>query len=357
MKLTDGGRVFFLRLIFMISLVFLHPVLALADFDAGQKAYDAKDYAAAYRYWQVSADQGDPQSQLGLAQLYLAGRGVQKDKIVAYLYFALASDQNIVEAGKQKEKLAERFTDEEVQLAETLKDSWEPILPAETEATVTDEIARLEQQWFAAAEAGDAPVIKEMVEAGFDINSQDVDGWTALMLAALNSHTSVAGFLIESGADQKITDGLGMTALMAASVAGDADLVKLMVKTGANVDQVDSAGQNAEYMAEEAGHVSIARYFSGIELPEEDIQKAQELLIVLGYLEGTADGKSGPKTMAAVKAFQEDSGLKPNGMIRQILMETLTDKVTSLEASSPEENGITTVEAGSEEILATGAIE
>lgn len=42
----------------------------------------------------------------------------------------------------------------------------------------------------------------------------------------------------------------------------------------------------------------------------------QQQLIALGYLpEGSADGVSGPKTVAAVKAFQKDAGLTVDGKV------------------------------------------
>ena len=41
----------------------------------------------------------------------------------------------------------------------------------------------------------------------------------------------------------------------------------------------------------------------------DDVRKMQEELITLGYLDSDADGIFGPKTEAAVLAFQKDNGL------------------------------------------------
>lgn len=46
---------------------------------------------------------------------------------------------------------------------------------------------------------------------------------------------------------------------------------------------------------------------------EEQIREAQESLILLGYLDGKADGIAGHKTRAAVAAFQKDLGMQPTG--------------------------------------------
>ena len=46
-------------------------------------------------------------------------------------------------------------------------------------------------------------------------------------------------------------------------------------------------------------------------MSKKDIQKA---LKNAGYYDGPADGKIGPKTRAAIKAFQGDKGLKADGI-------------------------------------------
>jgi len=45
----------------------------------------------------------------------------------------------------------------------------------------------------------------------------------------------------------------------------------------------------------------------------ERLTQAQQALITLGYLEGRADGISGPRTQAAIRAFQRDHGLNETG--------------------------------------------
>ncbi|MEH6631050.1 MAG: ankyrin repeat domain-containing protein [Halopseudomonas aestusnigri] len=311
-----------------IALGLLNPSVVYADFEEGQKAFEAEDYSAAFRYWQMSADQGEARSQLHLARLYRDGMGTNQDKVAASLYYSLASVQNLKEASEEQKILAKNFSEEDTELANKLMASWEPIdVPIVSEKLPLSAADKEKARWFIAAEKGKVKIIKEMVEAGFDVNVRDLDGWTALMLAALNNHKVTSSNLIKAGADLTVTDSLGMTALMAASVAGNKKLVEYMVKSGADIEQEDSAGETAEYMAEQAGHVSVARYFSSMELPEDQVKQAQQLLIALGYLEGSADGKSGPKTSEAVKKFQKDNAQKQTGLVRKLLLETLEGKV------------------------------
>lgn len=323
-----------------IAFGMLNPSVVYADFEEGQKAFEAEDYSAAFRYWQMSADQGEARSQLYLARLYRDGMGTTQDKIAASLYYSLASVQNLKEASEEQKILVKNFTEEDTELANKLMASWEPIdVPVVSEKLPLSAADKEKARWFMAAEKGNVKIIKEMVETGFDVNVRDPDGWTALMLAALNNHKVTSSSLIKAGADLTVTDSLGMTALMAASVAGNKKLVAYMVKSGADIEQEDSAGETAEYMAEQAGHVSVARYFSSMELPEDQVKKAQQLLIALGYLEGSADGKSGPKTSEAVKKFQKDNAQKQTGLVRKLLLETLEGKVPTepvLEADKTE---------------------
>ncbi len=65
-------------------------------------------------------------------------------------------------------------------------------------------------------------------------------------------------------------------------------------------------------LQEEEGVIKgIYRTPSGFELPSVNIQKA---LKKAGYYDGKLDGKVGPGTRDAIRAFQKDNGLKPDGV-------------------------------------------
>ena len=63
---------------------------------------------------------------------------------------------------------------------------------------------------------------------------------------------------------------------------------------------------------EEAVIKGIYRTPSGFTLPSVSIQKA---LKSAGYYQGGLDGKIGPSTRDAIKAFQKDNGLEPDGVV------------------------------------------
>lgn len=68
------------------------------DFAAGQKAYEARDYAAAIREWRPLADAGDAKSQFNMALLYYEGQGVPQNYSEAARWFQSAADQGYAKA-------------------------------------------------------------------------------------------------------------------------------------------------------------------------------------------------------------------------------------------------------------------
>lgn len=67
-----------------------------------------------------------------------------------------------------------------------------------------------------AAREGCIPCIDELLKAGADIDLDDPDGTTALIMALLNRHWDTAKFLIEAGADVNLWDIYGQTPLYVA---------------------------------------------------------------------------------------------------------------------------------------------
>ena len=67
-----------------------------------------------------------------------------------------------------------------------------------------------------AARQGAADTARVLAERGANLNVQDPDGTTALMLAIINAHYDTAAVLIDKGADPNVADITGMAALYAA---------------------------------------------------------------------------------------------------------------------------------------------
>ena len=102
-----------------------------------------------------------------------------------------------------------------------------------------------------AAREGCIPCVKVLLDAGADIDLDDPDGTTALIMALLNRHWDTAKFLIEAGADVNLWDLYGQTPLYvavdqntlpigrrveipSADHASGEDIVRLLLERGAN---------------------------------------------------------------------------------------------------------------------------
>ena len=105
---------------------------------------------------------------------------------------------------------------------------------------------------FLASKNGFLETVKCFIKAGADINSQDFDGKTPLMVSALGGNVDVLKELIEAGADLDIQNNRGYTALMEYinyQNYGGGDSVEgiiILVKAGALLNvQYDCVEHNA----------------------------------------------------------------------------------------------------------------
>ncbi len=97
------------------------------------------------------------------------------------------------------------------------------------------------------------------------INRTDVQGDSALMLAARGGHADVVALLLEWGAAIDQEDANGNTALMQLAANSESAMLRLLVDAGANPAHLNHAGQMAADLATAQGHHFVAATLSGIE--------------------------------------------------------------------------------------------
>lgn len=110
---------------------------------------------------------------------------------------------------------------------------------------VTDALVGLTR----AVALGDTAKAEDALASGAEVNSQDPQGVTALMVAAINRNRDMAKLLIEKGADVNARTKRGLTPLMAAVVSGNIELVKFLLSKGADTNAKDELGFNAYQLA------------------------------------------------------------------------------------------------------------
>jgi len=108
-----------------------------------------------------------------------------------------------------------------------------------------------------AAGMGDLARVKNHIEQGADVNTQDELGWTPLYWAASLGQTEVAKLLIDKGADVRTATTDGGTALHQAAQSGSVRLVELFISKGADVNAKDKQGATPLFGAASAGHSQV----------------------------------------------------------------------------------------------------
>ena len=142
---------------------------------------------------------------------------------------------------------------------------------------------------IAASSTGNSQTVRQLIDAGADVNHVDAYGLTplmyvshaghstvarmlldtgaapdprphrlgALMLAAEGGHDKLVRLLVERGAQKNQVDEQGATALMGASKAGNLSTVTLLIELGADLNARDRAGHDALYYARQKGHYAV----------------------------------------------------------------------------------------------------
>jgi hypothetical protein len=92
---------------------------------------------------------------------------------------------------------------------------------------------------FHAALLGLSNVVKQLLNAGADVNMQDEWYGSALMAASLGGHENTVKTLLESGADVNMHSGEDGSALEAATYKNRKQTVEMLLNAGANVQGAD----------------------------------------------------------------------------------------------------------------------
>lgn len=113
-----------------------------------------------------------------------------------------------------------------------------------------------------AARLGDAATVRELLDAGMDVNASDEDNATALHWAAAWGKEDVALLLLGAGADPSRTDHEGNTPLHLASKKGytSPKLVNhLLQHSAVDVNARNAAGMTALHHAARRGRSDMVR--------------------------------------------------------------------------------------------------
>jgi Ankyrin repeats (many copies) len=132
-----------------------------------------------------------------------------------------------------------------------MKESSEPHPDAKLEGDATS--------LMAAAYAGDDDVLADLIQRGAELESKDVDGYTALMYACNGGKMRSVELLVDAGADVNARDNQNSTPVMFAAQHGHVEIVKALVEHGADTDARGDHGLTALGFARQNGHDGAVR--------------------------------------------------------------------------------------------------
>ena len=107
-----------------LALALVVARLASADFDAGQRAWDAGNVDKALSQWRSASDEGDRRAMRALGRLYLQGMGVLQDYVEAHKWLNLAASRGEAAALAERDALAAKMTPEQIATAQERAAAW-----------------------------------------------------------------------------------------------------------------------------------------------------------------------------------------------------------------------------------------
>ena len=154
----------------------------------------------------------------------------------------------------------------------------------------------------AAAAAGDMQAVDRLLELGFDVDTRDHQGATALLRAAGAGQRDVAEHLLAAGADPATTAASGVTPLAAAVNARRDAVVELLIARGVDVDQRLPGNATALMIAATLGYPEITDLLlaAGADAAAEDLHGHTALHAAAQYCFGSNDSLRARRLLDAV---------------------------------------------------------
>jgi uncharacterized protein len=119
------------------------------------------------------------------------------------------------------------------------------------------DVQTMNKELIATAERGDTAGVRQLLQAGANINARDERGRTPVMAATHGNRVDTVAALIQAGADINIRDNRLDNPFLYAGAEGLLDILKLTIAAGADTKLTNRFGGTALIPAAERGHVAV----------------------------------------------------------------------------------------------------
>ncbi|MCJ8009839.1 ankyrin repeat domain-containing protein [Lederbergia wuyishanensis] len=113
------------------------------------------------------------------------------------------------------------------------------------------------EQLLHATEGKKTGRVRKLLKEGVNINIQDSQGRTPIMIAVYNNDLETSKVLIEAGADVNIQDNMKNNPFLYAGAEGYIDILKLTIDAGADPSITNRYGGTALIPASEHGYIDV----------------------------------------------------------------------------------------------------
>lgn len=121
------------------------------------------------------------------------------------------------------------------------------------------QVLAADQELIAAVKADDVPAVARLLTDGWDVDSPQGDGATALHWAAHRNNLPLATMLLTAGANPNTGDDHGVTPLALACLNGSPRMVALLLDAGADQNLAKSSGETPLMTASRVGNLEVVR--------------------------------------------------------------------------------------------------
>lgn len=296
------------HLVLIVLIAVGWPTAGRADYDDGFAAFQAGDYQAAFREWEPLAQSGEVDAQFALGYLYEYGEGVTQSYRQAAYWYGKAADAGDIDAAVAMGYLYE------------------------SGLGVKQNFRRAVEYYSMASDQGDAYAmyyLARMVAEGRGTDRDLVHAYTLFGVVAGSPEIDEETKTLAMEERTRLRSSLTAAQIQEADAAAAGWLNSSgpePTNSGSSANDKSSyADRNNPSYANDPG------YEQG-----DHVRWVQEVLSLLGYDAGAADGTLGPKTAAAIREFQRDIGLPADGQVSDELIAALEDIVDKAAALPPE---------------------